>query len=344
MNNSWLDKLILDIANLFPDGSYLSSNFNLAGLLAVILVSLICGAVGSLVVANRMAFFSDALAHCAFAGVALGLLLGLVSGATREEEVRPYVTLVMIVFGVAVGLGIAFVRESTLQSSDTVIGVFFAGSLGLGAIFLKIGEAHKYYPPEDFLFGDLVFVRGHDLIVLFVLVVVTLAVLAWLYNDLVIVNFNRSLALSRRVRVRLCNYAFIILLALIVNLCLKSVGVLLINALLIVPAATGALVSRNLRQLFWWSVGLCVLAGIGGHWLSWELQYQGADGRPKMLGQSGSIVLLSVLLFFGTLSTRAILRAVRRWRDERRGRQRAVPVGGDGLAFSGQSVENKPPE
>jgi zinc transport system permease protein len=316
----WLDQLIGQFSKLFPPGTYLESQFNVSGLLAVILVSLICGAVGSLVVANRMAFFSDALAHCAFAGVALGLLLGYLSG-TADDNAGLVIVLVMSAFGVVVGLAIAVVRESTLQSSDTIIGVFFAGAIGLGAIFLKVGTLRRYYPPEDFLFGNLVFVRGEDLIVLFLLLVVTLIVLAWLYNDLVLASFNRSLALSRRVRVRLCNYAFIVLLALIVNLCLKAVGVLLINGLLIVPAATAALISRNLRQLFWWSIILCMLAGVGGHWLSWEIHFT-AGGRESTLGQSGTIVLLSVLLFFVTLSWRGLA----------------------GLAFSRPAVENKPSE
>src|SRR3712207_2741156 len=75
-----------DLASLFPEGTFLSEPGNVRGLLAVILAALICGAVGSLVVGNRMAFFSDALAHCAFAGVALGLVLGFFTGAESEAD------------------------------------------------------------------------------------------------------------------------------------------------------------------------------------------------------------------------------------------------------------------
>src|SRR5262249_9502512 len=155
--------------------------------------------------------------------------------------------LVMVAFGVVIGLGIAFVREFTAQANDTVIGVFYAGAIGLGAIFLKAGSSRRYLPPEDFLFGNLVTVQPMDLIVLAALAVGAGGVLAVMYNHLLFTSFNRSLALSRRVPVRLCNYLFIVLLALIVNLCLKVVGAMLINALLIVPAATAANLSRNMR-------------------------------------------------------------------------------------------------
>jgi len=294
----WLRQGIYDLCNWFPRNTFLSYPWNMQGLIAIALVGLICGAVGSLVVGNRMAFFSDALAHCAFAGVALGLLLGVVTGAD-DEEFAQWVTLVMISFGIIIGLGIAFVREFTAQANDTVIGVFYAGAIGLGAVFLKAGSSRRYLPPEDFLFGNLVTVQPHDLVVLAGLTLVAGAVLALMYNHLLFTSFNRSLALSRGIRVRLCSYLFIILLALIVNLCLKVVGAMLINALLVVPAATAAIWCRNMRQLFWVSIGLCLFFGIGGHWLSSEIHLPPArSGEPPTRpGESGTIVVLAVLVF-----------------------------------------------
>src|SRR5215467_12752206 len=102
---------------------------NVHGLLAVVLVSLVCGSLGSLVVGNRMAFFSDALAHCAFAGVGLGLLISIFT-ETPDELLRQRITLVMVAFGVGIGILIAFVREQTGLANDTVIGVFYAGAVG----------------------------------------------------------------------------------------------------------------------------------------------------------------------------------------------------------------------
>jgi zinc transport system permease protein len=302
---SALDRLVLAVTDWAPTDSFLGQPSNVRGLLAVVLVSLLCGTVSSLVVGNRMAFFSDALAHCAFAGVALGLLISLASGATARREQWDFykqwiIPLVMVGFGVLVGLLIAYVREKTGLASDTVIGVFFAGAIGLGAMFLKALSHRVYFNPENFLFGDPITVTAEDLVVLACLTVLTVVFLYFMYNRLVFTSFNPSLARSRRIPVRWCNYAFIVLLALIVNLSLKAVGALLINALLIVPAATAANLCRNMRQLFWVTTLLCLFVGITGQWLSWEIPLPDPSGKgdPTYFGSGGTIVVLSVLLFY----------------------------------------------
>jgi zinc transport system permease protein len=292
MNSAW-DHLINSFCQSFEPGTFFSLRYNVEGLLAVILVSLICGGVGSLVVGNRMAFFSDALAHSAFAGVALGLLLGLVTGA-EGTEFTLWIMLIMVAFGIVVGLLIALVREKSGQASDTVIGVFFAGAIGLGALLLKAASSRKYLPPEDFLFGNLTNVGGAELLILLVLAALTAGVLAWKYNQIVFTSFSPSLAMSRQISVRFCSYLLIILLALIVNICLRAVGALLINALLVVPAAAAANVCRNMRQLFRVSILLCLLAGIGGKLLSWQVMIS----TRMNVSEAGLIVLLTVVLFF----------------------------------------------
>jgi zinc transport system permease protein len=304
MSTQWLSEAIHWFNRQWPEYSFFSQDFNVRGLLAVILCGLICGAVGSLVMSNRMAFFSDALAHCSFAGVGLALWLGYFLAVLNVDKAGAFyqwgVPLIMIAFGALVGVGIAFVRERTGLANDTVIGVFFAGALGLGAVLIsKLSKLGYFYNLEHFLFGNILYVNDGHLILLFGLAVVTFALLIWLYNPLVFASFNISLARSRRVPIRLCNYLFIVLLALIVNLCLWIVGVLLINGLLLVPAATAMGLSRNMRQLFWWTTGLCLLCGLGGIWLSWDVQ----------LGDSGgSIVSLAVLLFFALMAINPWLR------------------------------------
>jgi zinc transport system permease protein len=304
VNDHWLEQGFTALEHWFHTwlpNSFLDSSTNLKGAVAVVLVSLICGAVGSLVVGNRMAFFSDALAHCALAGVGLGMILGLITGILDQgEEVwGPFidwgVPLMTVAFGVLVGLGIAFVREKTSLGSDTVIGVFFAGALGLGAILLKYlsrRSPQQTFQLENLVFGDLVFIRPAELLLLFGLAVLTGVLLLFMYNSMVFNSFNTSLARSRRLPVRLCSYLFVVLLAVIVNICLRVVGALLINALLVVPAAAAANVSRNMRQLFWLTVGLCLLSGLGGLWMSWDL---------PVAGSGGSIVVVSVLLFFASM-------------------------------------------
>lgn len=280
--------------------------------LAVLLVCGTCGAVGSLVVGNRMAFFSDALAHCAFAGVALGLLGAMVTvggrldRAEQADFIEWLVPGVMAILGVVVGLLIARVRESTALASDTVIGVFFAGAIGLGAILMPVLSrvSKARFNPEALLFGSVTFVSVADILLLAVLAALTAGLLTVWYNEFVFASVNPSLARSRRVRVRLVNAGFVVLLSLIVFLSIRAVGALLINALLIVPAATASNLSRNLRHYFWLTLALSVGAGVVGTALSTMPVPLGDKVAPLDYGAGGLIVVLSVLLFLASLALR----------------------------------------
>ena len=292
-----LDGWIAWFCSLWPAYTFFWMDFNVRSLLAIVMVALVCGAIGSMMVANRMAFFSDALAHCAFAGVALGLLFAILSRIS-VKEFREWIFLIMVVFGIAMGLGIAWVREKTSLASDTVIGVFFAGAMGLGAMLMS-ATGGRGFSLEEFLFGSPQSALATHLLLLFGLVVITALFLYWFYNSLVFTSFNTSLARSRRVPVRLCSYLFIALLALIINVCLQIVGALLINGLLIVPAAAAANLSRNMKQMFWWSIALCQAVGVAGIWLTWEISIPDpGQADPIRFGVSGTIVVLSVLVFF----------------------------------------------
>lgn len=298
-----LGQLVTAFANLWPDGSIFSYPFNVSGVLAVLMVCLVCGTLGALVVGNRMAFFSDALAHCAFAGVALGLLLVLLTGG-EDADLRRRITLVMVCFGVVIGVLIAYVRERTGLASDTVIGVFFAGAVGLGAVFTKMfSERRQLFNIENFIFGNPVATTSADLLALLLLVVGTLTLLGTTYNAMILASVSPSLASSRRVPVRLYQYLLIILLGVVVNLSQQIVGTLLINGLLIVPAATAANLAGNLRQMFWLSVGLALTMGLAGYVLSWEVT---CHVRP--IGISGTVLVLGVALFALSMIAGPLLR------------------------------------
>lgn len=301
--DEWLDRLILSCCAQAPDGSFFAWSFNIRALLALVLVSLCCGAIGSLVVGGRMAFFSDALAHCSFAGISIGFLLFLFFGPEGKDPNAEglfwdWVTVIMVVFGMLAGCGIVWVRTITGLSSDTVIGVFFAGAVGLAAALRDLIHNRALFNLEDFLFGNPLLVFSSHLLILAGLTVLTALLLTRIYNYLLLASFNQSLALSRRVPVQLVNYLFIILLALTVNLCLRFVGALLINALLIIPAATAVNLSRNMRQLFWRTIGLCFFLSVIGQWISWELMM----GAKIKLGLSGTIVILNVLAFLFSMA------------------------------------------
>ncbi|MSR80282.1 MAG: metal ABC transporter permease [Gemmataceae bacterium] len=282
----------------FPTGTFFGEPLNIRALLALLAVSLLCGAVGSIVVGNRMAFFSDALAHCAFAGVSFGFLLFKIfvnpeGDRNKDDNFWEWVAPVMVTFGAVVGAAIAFVREKTGLASDTVIGVFFAASLGFAAALSKLIKSRRVNALEYFLFGNPLLVTEREIWALFGLLIFTTLALVFLYNGLVLTSFNPSLARSRRLGARWRNYAFIILLALIVNLSLRYVGVLLINALLVVPAAAAFNLGRNLRQVFWITMIVSLVSAVGGQWISWELETRASIE----LGVSGTIVLLTVAIF-----------------------------------------------
>jgi zinc transport system permease protein len=248
-----------------------------------------------------MAFFSDALAHCAFAGVTLGFLLYFAThtGSQSSDDFWAWTMPIMIAFGIVVGLGIAWVRERTGQASDTVIGVFFAGAIGFAAVLRNLIATRRYFNLEEFLFGEPLTVSASELGHLFLVAAATAIVLCLLYNGLVFTSFNESLARSRRIPIRLCNYALIVLLAVLVNVCLKTVGALLINAMLIVPAATARNAARNLRQLFWFSLLICLVVGILGVWISADVKIPDPDSSKDIrFGMGGAIVVLSVIAFF----------------------------------------------
>ena len=283
----WIDQLVGSLADAC--GTQL---FVVKGVLVLLFVCTLCGMVGSMVVGNRMAFFSDAMAHSAFAGVALGYLtVVFVNGPAWV------VPLVMVLFGALVGAGMVYVREQTSLASDTVIGVFFAFAIGFGAMLFRILRDISTFNPEQFLFGNLLFVASIDLLFLFVLVFVVGGLFAWRYNDLVFASFSPSLARTRRVNLRLNNYLFIILLALVVNLSIQAVGALLINALLVVPAAAASNVARNLRQMFWLTVLFCITSGLLGFYLSTAVAVRIGGGEPVKFGPSGTIVMVCVSIF-----------------------------------------------
>src|SRR5262249_54148911 len=166
-----------------------------------LLVCTLCGMVGSQVVGNRMAFFSDTMAHAAFAGVALGSLTAIILAVPRligPGEPNPraelLILLVMVLFGGAVGVAIVSTREGTGLSNDTIIGVFFAAAIGFGAMLFPLVRRLGGYDPEGFLFGSPVFVVEEYLLNLAIVGVLTAGVVGWRDTHLWIASLRPPLA------------------------------------------------------------------------------------------------------------------------------------------------------
>ena len=230
---------------------FLSFQFMKNALLAILLLTPLLGLMGTMAVNQRMAFFSDALGHSALTGIGLGIVLGLHSDLVA-----------MLVFGVIWALLISRIKQTGTTSVDTIISVFSSTSIALGLVILSRGGGFAKY--SSLLIGDVLAVTPQDLTWLLLALVIGIFVWMLIYNQLLLASINISLAKSRRMRVRLVEYAFVILVAVAVMLSIRWVGVLLINALLILPAAAGRNLSRSVRGHAFLSVLIAIASGVAG--------------------------------------------------------------------------------
>ena len=239
-------------------------------LLGLLLLAPMCAAMGVQVVNLRMAFFSDAISHSAFVGVALGLLLGV--------DAR----LAMAGFALLVGVGIIAAARHTSLSADTVIGVFFSAAVAFGlAVVSRDRNAARNV--QSFLYGDILTINSTEIWCLFGLFAV-LAAFQWLgFNRLLFIGLNASLAEAHAVRVRLWQYLFAALLSLVVMFAVWAVGVLLVTALLIVPAATARNLARTAGGMFWWALGISWVSAVSGLLISAQPWARTATGATVVL-------------------------------------------------------------
>ena len=233
----------------------LQPRFMQQALLALLLLTPMAAVLGVQVINFRMAFFSDAIGHSAFAGVALGLML----------SVDPRLS--MPLFGVLVGLAVMTVRRKSNLSADTAIGIVFSAvvAFGLAVVSRASGVARDM---QQFLYGDILTISEGEIVFLGLLFLLTLIFQAVGYNRLLSIALNPVMARVHGVRVALWQYLFAILLALVVMFSVWAVGVLLVTAMLIVPAATARNLARTAGGMFWWALLAGVSSGFAGLALS----------------------------------------------------------------------------
>ncbi|PYC13921.1 metal ABC transporter permease [Pseudomonas mosselii] len=234
----------------------LAYGFVVNALLAGLMIGPVLGGLGTLVVVKRFAFFSEAVGHAALTGVAIGILLG-------EPYTGPYGSL----FGYCLLFGILlnFLRNRTGLSPDTLIGVFLSVSLALGAsLLLMLAGKINVHILENVLFGSVLTVSAHDLLVLGIVAVLVLALALPLYNRIMLASFNPQLAAVRGVAVKTLDYLFVVLVTLVTVASVKVIGAILVGALLVIPAAAARLVSQSLKGFFFVSVIIATLSTLLG--------------------------------------------------------------------------------
>ncbi len=248
------------------------------GLIAALLAGVICAVVGTYVVLRGMAFFGDALAHTILPGVAVGYL---VSGGAREP-------LFWWALGtsVAASLGIGAISRSGRIKEDTAIGIIFAGMFALGIALISTVRSYAV-DLSHFLFGDVLGVSGQSLAWMAVFGLGVILVIAAFYKEFLVISFDPVLAQTLRLPVAPFNNLMLVLIAVTVAVAMQTVGVALMVAMLVTPAATASLLTRRLPSMMTIAAALAAGSGVVGLYVSYYLG----------IASGAAIVLTATLIF-----------------------------------------------
>jgi zinc transport system permease protein len=288
---TWLRETLMALSDSGALPSIFYYEFVVNALLCSIVIGPLLGCVGTMIVAKRMAFFSQAIGNAALTGVAIGVLIG-------ESYTAPYVS--MFSFCLLFGIVLNYTKPRTRMSADTLIGVFLSISLAVGAsLVLYVSARVNTHILESVMFGSILTVSDLDMNVLLVVTIITLVVGLPLYNKMLLGSLNPSLAQVRGVNVQAIEYVFIVLVTLITVACVKIIGAVLVEALLLIPAAAARNLCRTLRSFVFTTMVLATLSCIGGIWIpmQWDI--------PVPSG--GAIVILAALFFILTTIIRNVV-------------------------------------
>ena len=244
--------------------------------LAILLLAPLFGICSTMIVTGRMSFFSDALGHSAFTGIAIGAIFGIASP-----------TWVAVIFSVVFALLFSYVRSRSNHTADTLIGVFSSTAVALG-IFIATFNGGSFTKYNKYLVGDILSVTPFEIGML--LLVLICVILFWIFasNRLTLAAIHPQLASSRGIPVNLTQAIFTTAIAVVVTLSISWVGLLILNSLLVLPGAASRNISKNLKQYHLFSVLIALFAGVAGLSISY---YLGSS--------AGAAISLVLALLFG---------------------------------------------
>ena len=260
---------------------WLSHTFMKNAFIAILIITPLFGLLSTMVVSNKMSFFADSLGHGAFTGIAVGILLGGIDpmwGAT--------------LFSVCFAIAITIIKNKGTSSTDTIIGVFSSTSIALGLVLMSFSSSLSKF--SSYLVGDLLSISKGEIILLIFVFITVIILWALIFNKLLVTSLNTSLANSRGMNTLLIEIIFTCTIAVIVTITIRWVGLLIINSLLVLPAAAARNISKNVRQYHLFSVLIAIFSGITGLIISYYLN--------TVTG--ATIVLVSSAIFFITLIVR----------------------------------------
>ena len=253
-------------------------------LLALLLMAPLFGLLSTMIVTGRMSFFSDALGHSAFTGIAIGSIFGLAAPIWAA-----------VGFSIAFALLFSWVRNRSNQAADTLIGVFSSSAVALGIFIATLGGG-SFTKYNKFLIGDILSVTPGEIGMLALVLAGVLVFWMLFANRLSLIAIHPQLASSRGIRVGLAQTLFTAAIAVVVTLSISSVGLLILNSLLVLPAASARNISRNIKEYTLFSVLFALAAGLGGLTLSY---YLGSSA-------GAAISLILALIFAVTFSFRKV--------------------------------------
>ena len=272
----------------------LQYDFIVRALMAAVIVGVVCSILGVYIVLRGMAFLGDAMAHTILPGVVVAFLLGwpLAVGA--------------LIMGMLTALGIGALTERTALKEDTAIGVIFAGLFALGVAMLSL-RGNYSIDLAHFLFGNLLGVSSADLILTATLGSAVLLLIFLFYKEFLVLSFDPLLAETLRLPTRFLNYLLLILIAVTIVVALQVVGVALMLAILVTPAATASFLTRRLPSMMAVSAVIGVFSGVVGVYASYYLN----------IASGPAVVLVATLIFLIVLAATAV---------RRRGTLAAIPA------------------
>ncbi|MDR1563862.1 MAG: metal ABC transporter permease [Oscillospiraceae bacterium] len=244
-------------------------------LLGILIICPLFSILSTAIVLNRLAFFSDALGHSALAGIGIGVILGL--GGT---------TPVMLIFAAAFALLLNIIKQKSEASADTVIGVCSSFGIALGIILLSYKGNFSHY--QNLLIGDILSIKTSELWLLLAMLFIVLMFWLFGFNKLNAVSINASLARSKGIPVILLDNLFVVIVAVIVMVSIRWVGMLIINAMLILPAASARFISSNMRQYHLYALIFSVFSGLCGLITSYYVN----------TAPGATMVIISCVIFF----------------------------------------------
>ena len=248
--------IIYNLLEMVIPFKFITYDFMKNAMIAIILISPLFAILGTMIVNNKMAFFSDSLGHSALTGIAIGTLLGIAN-----------INIAMILFAIAFALVLNLVKHKTTYGADTIISVFSSIAIAIGlAVLSKTGNFNQY---SSYLVGDILSITKQELIYLAVSFIMIIAIWIIFFNKINSISVNTSLAKSKGIAVAMIDNLFVVMIAVIVMISIRWIGILLINSMMILPAAASRNLAKNMRQYHFLSVIFALFSGVVGLILSY---------------------------------------------------------------------------